>query len=214
MGSVDESNRRREKEPRGAVLLEKAVESGRFLSEEPVHLRHLFPILRDELGEVACLPVVLALLAAGCTQQVQRRAEFLAVAPMLSVERFLQASNARDYDAMARLFGSVDGPVAETGSTFGCAFKRIGSWVGLGDRCRRWQEVELWMATISDVLRHQDYRITSERLEPGRTHVTNRIGVDITREGQVIRDVPFLVVRTEGGAWLIEEIALERITGH
>ena len=55
--------------------------------------------------------------------------------------------------------------------------------------------------------------ITSERLEPGRRHVTYRIGVDLTREGQVIRDVPFLVVRTGSGSWLIEEIALERITG-
>jgi hypothetical protein len=156
---------------------------------------------------------VFALVAAGCTQQVQRSAQSIAVAPMLSVERFLQASNARDYDAMARLFGSADGPVANTGGALSCAFQRIGSWVGLGDRCRSREEVEIWMATLSDVLRHQDYRITSERLEPGRRHVTNRIGVDLTREGQVIRDVPFLVVRTGSGSWLIEEIALERITG-
>jgi hypothetical protein len=103
--------------------------------------------------------------------------------------------------------------VAETGSTFGCAFKKVGSWIGLGNRCRRWQEVELWMATLAEVLRHQDYRISSERLEPGRRYVTNRVGVDLTRGGEVIRDVPFLVVRSGGGSWLIEEIALTRLTG-
>jgi hypothetical protein len=162
----------------------------------------------------ACLASSFVLVAlAGCTQRVQRSAEFISVAPMLSVERFLQASNARDYGAMARLFGSADGPVADTGSPVGCAFKRMGSWVGLGDRCRSWQEVELWMATLSDVLRHQDYKIASERLEPGRRHVTNRIGVDLMREGRVIQDVPFLVVRTGAGSWLIEQIDLERITG-
>jgi hypothetical protein len=132
---------------------------------------------------------------------------------MLSVERFLQASNARDYESMARLFGSSDGPVGDTGNAFGCAFKRMGSWVGLGDRCRSWEEVELWMATLSEVLRHQDYKIASERLEPGRRHVTNRIGVDLTRESGVVRDVPFLVVRTGAGSWLVEEIAIEKITG-
>ena len=165
----------------------------------------------------ACLAAALVLVAvttSGCTTRVvQGSANAVAVAPMLSVERFLQASNARDYDSMARLFGSADGPVADTGGSFGCAFKRMGSWVGLGDRCMNHQEVELWMATLSDVLRHQDYKISSERLEPGRRHTTNRVGVDLTRERGVVRDVPFLVVRTGAGSWLVEEIALEKITG-
>ena len=52
-----------------------------------------------------------------------------------------------------------------------------------------------------------------ERLEPGRRHTTNRIGVDLTREAGVVRDVPFLVVRTGAGSWLVEEIAIEKLTG-
>jgi hypothetical protein len=163
----------------------------------------------------ACLAVALVLVtASGCTTRVvPSSSSVVAVAPMLSVERFLQASNARDYDSMARLFGSADGPVSDTGGAFGCAFKRMGSWVGLGDRCMNHQEVEIWMATLSDVLRHQDYKIASERLEPGRRNVTNRIGVDLTRERGVVRDVPFLVVRTGAGSWLVEEIAIEKLTG-
>ena len=162
----------------------------------------------------ACLVVALTLLVtSGCTQQVPRASGVVAVAPMLSVERFLQASNARDYEAMARLFGTPDGPISDTGGTFGCAFKKIGSWVGLGSRCVRFEEVELRMATIAEVLRHQDYKIASERLEPGRSTVTNRVGVDLTRQGEVIRDVPFLVVRTGSGSWLIQEIELNRLTG-
>jgi hypothetical protein len=163
-------------------------------------------------ASLAALFVLIAL--SGCTTKVvPNGSNVVAVAPMLSVERFLQASNARDYASMARLFGSADGSVAETGGTVGCAFKKMGSWVGLGDRCMNHQEVELWMATLSEVLRHRDYKITSERLEPGRRHVTNRVGVDLTRDAGVVRDVPFLVVRTGAGSWLIEEIALERVTG-
>lgn len=136
------------------------------------------------------------------------------VAPQLSVERFLQASNARDFDAMARLFGTHEGPIADTGSTFGCAFKKIGDWIGLAQSCRRRQDVELQMAIIADVLRHQDYRVGSGRLEPGRARPTNRIGVDLTKGGRVIRDVRFLVVRAGDGSWLVQEIGLEQITSN
>ena len=109
--------------------------------------------------------------------------------PVLSVERFLQAANAKDFDAMARLFGTADGPV---------------SWPQI--------EVELRMATIAEILLHQDYRIVSEQRAPGREHPTNRIGVDLTRRDGVIRDVPFLVVQTKRGNWLVEFIDLEKVT--
>jgi hypothetical protein len=154
---------------------------------------------------------LLALASSSCTHQVQRVP--VAIAPTLSVEAFLQASNARDYDTMARLFGTERGPVAETGSTVGCAFRKVGSWMGMGQRCVRREEVELRMATIADILRHQDYRIVSDRLEPGRRHTTNRVGVDITRGGALVRDVPFLVVRSREGRWLVQEIDLQRLTG-
>jgi hypothetical protein len=153
------------------------------------------------------------LLSSGCTRViVQGPGELAAVAPQLSVERFLQASNARDYAGMARLFGTPDGPIADTGNSFGCGLKLLVSWLPGVSRCRRWEDVELQMAAIAEVLRYQDYRIVSEAIQPGRTSLTNRIGVDLHRPGSVVRDVPFLVVRTEEGRWLVQEIDLERIT--
>ena len=192
--------------------LDRGGQTGWALPARPLPLRTV----------LALLPLVLA----GCAQQVMRADGLMNMAPALSVERFLQASNARDFDAMARLFGTPDGPVADTGGSLGCAFKRMGSWIGLADRCTNRYEVELRMAAISDVLRHQDYRIVSEGQEPGRRSLTNRVGVDLTRcvsmsghpsecapGGQVIRDVKFLVVRTNEGGWLVQEIELQKVMG-
>lgn len=143
---------------------------------------------------LALLALVGAVVSTGCaTQTVEAPPpEMAAMGPMLSVERFLQAANARDFEAMARLFGTADGPVK-------------------GDR----QEIELWMSTIAEVLRHQDYEIVSDRRAPGHEHPTNRIGVDIRKNrNELVRDVPFLVVRAKSGVWLIEQIDLEKITSN
>ncbi|MBT8396061.1 MAG: hypothetical protein HKO65_02970 [Gemmatimonadetes bacterium] len=154
------------------------------------------------------------LLAAGCTTtQIVSSGEMAAVAPRLSVERFLQASNERDLHAMAGLFGTADGPVIETGGAFGCMFKRIGSWIGLGDRCTTLQEVELRMDAIAQILQHEDYTIVTDERVPGRQDQTTRVGVNMRIRGRDISDVPFLVVQTDQGRWLIEEIVLRRITG-
>jgi len=91
---------------------------------------------------------------------------------------------------MTRLFGTHDGPVE-------------------GNQ----QELEVRMATIAQILRHEDYEIVSEEPAAGREHPTNRIGVTLVKGGQRVRDVPFMVVRTESGSWLVQEIGLERITG-
>jgi hypothetical protein len=157
--------------------------------------------------------ILTAVLATGCVQQVRRPSELAAVAPQLSVERFLQASNARDYVTMASLFGTTDGPIGDTGGGMGCGLKLFVAWLPGVSRCLRWEDVELRMAAIADVLRYQDYRIVSERIEPGRSTMTNRIGVDLTRPGSVVRDVPFLVVRTGQGRWLVQEIDLQRVAG-
>lgn len=135
----------------------------------------------------------MAVAALGCATQVveaPRSGDALAgVAPILSVERFLQAVNAQDFDAMARIFGTVDGPVEGPA-----------------------QEVELRMATIARILQHQDYKIESERLEPGRADPTRRVGVDLTIGGRVIPDVAFLLVQTRAGTWMVEQIDLEKVT--
>lgn len=133
-----------------------------------------------------------AVLVGGCsTQVIEERpsGELFAVAPSLSVERFLQAVTEQDYGAMSRLFGTVDGPIE-------------------GDR----MEVEIRMATIAEILRHQDYEIITERRPPGREAPTRRIGVDLRVGNRVVRDVGFTVVQSESGGWLVEQIELEKVT--
>ena len=139
--------------------------------------------------------------------------EMAAVAPMMSVERFLQAVNARDYPAMANLFGTQDGPVIDTGGTVGCGFKKFGDWLGMGDSCPTWPQIEQRMDLIAQILTHEDYRIVSENRVAGRTAPTTRIGVNLVLNAEdTITDLPFTVVQTGEGRWLIEQIALERVT--
>ncbi len=149
----------------------------------------------SSLARRRALPLLFLLVAvAGCTttrvvERTRPSEELAGVAPVLSVERFLQAVNARDFDAMARLFGTHEGPFQGPAS-----------------------EVELQMSILAEILGHQDYRIDSERMQPGREHPTRRVGVDLTINGRVIPDVTFLVVQTESGRWLVEEIDVEKVT--
>lgn len=164
--------------------------------------------MRKTIVLVAC-----CLAPSACATQRVGPDPMAAVGPPLTVERFLQAANAMDLDAMSRLFGTADGPFGDTGNAFGCAFKKMGSWIGIGERCQTRQEVELQMHAIASILQHQDYRITSEAAVPGRVHRTTRIGVDVTQGGNVIRDVGFLVVRSGDGQWMVQEIEVDKITG-
>ena len=132
--------------------------------------------------------------------------------PTLSVERFLNAANARDHEAMMRLFGTADGPIGNTGSTFGCAFKRMGSWINVSDRCASREQVELRMDAIARIIRHQDYRIRSEERVAGRSDPTTMIGVDLDLGPRSVANVPFVCVRAGDGNWLIQEIGLQRFT--
>ena len=156
--------------------------------------------------------VIPVLLLAGCTTtRVISPGEAASLAPMLSVERFLQASNTRDLHGMANVFGTANGPYIDTGGPFGCMFKRIGSWIGLGDRCRTIQEVELRMDIIANRLQHEDYTVVSEARVAGRDHPTSRIGVNFVIQGLDVLDIPFLVVQSKEGRWFIEEIDLEKV---
>ena len=80
------------------------------------------------------LLILTAVVPTACTTTVVMPNAAAPVAAQLSVERFLQAANQRDVLTMGNLFGTQDGPVMDTGGSFGCAFKRIGSWFG-GTRC-------------------------------------------------------------------------------
>jgi hypothetical protein len=128
----------------------------------------------------------------------------------LSVERFLQAANAHDIESMGRLFGTPDGPILETGGTFGCFFKKIGSWFG-GTACTKRRDVEIRLDAIARVLEHDDYRIVREEAVAGRLNRATRIFVDLTVKGEEIRGVPFIVVQASGGQWLVENVDLQRV---
>jgi len=135
-----------------------------------------------------------------------------AVAPQLTVERFLSAVNARDLESMARLFGTAEGPVWNTGSSFGCFWKKLGSWFGLADGCVKKTDVEIRMDVIANVLRHEDYRIRGELDVAGREDPTTRLSVDLVIGGRTYRDIGFEVVRTGEGRWLVQNIELQKIT--
>ena len=166
------------------------------------------------LAATAVFLAVIGVFLAGCTTtQIVTSGEAASVAPILTVERFLQASNNRDLHSMGRLFGTEEGAIIETGSTLGCAFKKMGSWIGLGERCLTVQEVELRMDAIAQILQHRDYTIVSEEPVPGRVHPTSRIGVNLRIGGDLVEDVPFIVVKTGEDRWLVEQIGLDRVTG-
>jgi hypothetical protein len=158
------------------------------------------------IGLLALAQVV----ATACTTVVVE-APAAAVGAQLSVERFLQAANERDVRAMGRLFGTKDGPVMNTGGTFGCAFKKIGSWFG-GSACVTKEEVEIRMDAIASILRYQDYQVVGEERVAGRTSPTTRVLVNMTTtQGVAVTDIPFVVVQTGQGRWLIEQVDLQRV---
>ena len=153
----------------------------------------------------------MAAIVSACTTQ-SAPSEVAPVAAQLSVERFLEAANARDVETMGRLFGTSSGPLGDTGGTFGCFFKKIGSWFG-GNACTRRVDVELRMDAIASIVQHQEYRIVREEPVAGRTSLTRRVLVDLEMQGRQVREVPFVVVRTGEGRWLVEEVPLEMIMG-
>ena len=155
--------------------------------------------------------LVTAAVVSACASQAGPN-EAAPVAAQLSVERFLEAANARDVRTMGRLFGTSNGPLGDTGSTFGCFFKKIGSWFG-GTACTRRVEVELRMDAIASVVRHEDYRIVREEPVAGRNSPTRRVLVDMTVSGRTVSAAPFVVVQTGEGRWLVEEVPLETIMG-
>ena len=155
------------------------------------------------------LLLIVGLTSAACSSNTQ----YVPVAPVaaqLSVERFLQAANSRDFQAMGRLFGTSEGSAWDTGSTFGCFFKKIGSWFG-GTACSRKVDVELRMDAIASIIQHDDYRIVREEAVAGRTSPARRVLVDLTIDGRAASGMPFVVVQTGEGRWLVEQVPLERI---
>lgn len=153
--------------------------------------------------------LIVGVASAACSSSSQY-STVAPVAAQLSLERFLQAANDRDFRSMGRLFGTADGPAMDTGSSFGCFFKKVGSWFG-GTACTRREEVELRMDAIASILRHDDYHIVREELVAGRRSPARRLIVDLTIDGESVRAMPFVMVQTREGRWMVEQVPLERI---
>ena len=141
------------------------------------------------------LLVLFVLLTSGgaCTSQTVVTQPQFTVAPSLTVERFLQAANTRDLDTMSRLFGTKDGPIADTGTR---------------------EEIELRMDVIAQIIQHDDYEIISERRVPGAEVPSNRIGVNLTlRGGTTVFDIGFTVVLQSDDRWLVNIVEVLKLTG-
>ncbi len=114
---------------------------------------------------------------------------------------------------MASHFGTADGPIGDRGGTLGCAFRKLFSWIGLGNRCLTAQEVELRMDLMAALLTHASYRVGTRGTVAGRGTPATRIEVEVDTATARSVLVPFVLIQTEEGAWLVEEVDLERLTG-
>lgn len=159
------------------------------------------------------LPRFLLAAVAGCGGAGGQAGPAPPPEPARAVEMFLEAASRRDHAAMARLFGTVDGPIGDRGGTLGCAFRKAGSWIRLGERCLEEGEVELRMDVIAAILRHDAYRVRFEEAVAGRGRAAMRVGVDLEQAGRGPVEVPFVVVRMNDGRWLVEEVELHRVVG-
>lgn len=170
------------------------------------------PPIPTSKGRTFPVAAFVGLVAVGACTTVVQEGPADGVVAQLAVERFLEAANARDVETMGRLFGTSDGPVLDTGSTFGCAFKKIGSWFG-GTPCQKRRDVEIRLDAIARVLRHEDFTVVGEESVAGRIGQDQavRILVDLTIQGESVPRVPFVVVRASGGQWLVEAVDLERV---
>ncbi len=153
-----------------------------------------------------------ALLAAGCATSPPLPPVARDAGPLRAAERFLDAANRQDLDAMAHAFGTGEGSIADTGGGLGCGLRRVASWLGAADRCPTRQEVEVRMYALAAVLRHDGYEVTAAEPVPGRDRPVTRVSVEVRRGERIHRDVGVFVISTASG-WLVESVELEKITG-
>ena len=132
--------------------------------------------------------------------------------PVQVVAEFLDAAKRRDHAAMAARFGARDGPIGETGGAVGCAFRRVGSWIGLGEPCLTAAEVELRMDLIAGILVHESYRVGAGDGVVGKGRPAARVEVEVVTGGRGVV-VPFVVIQTDDGRWLVEEVGLGGLVG-
>ena len=132
------------------------------------------------------------------------------------VHRFLDAAGRGDHATMAALFGTASGPLGGRGG-LGCALRRLGSWLRLAGPCSSFADVERRMAVVAALLSGSVAREVREA-SPAASASASADGsirllavVDLA-DGGAAR-VPFVVVRTAAGAWLVREIVLDGLVG-
>lgn len=135
--------------------------------------------------------VLLAVLITGCAGRAQEPAGGMpGVEPTLVVERFLRAANVNDWETMANLFGNREGSILRRDPR---------------------SEVEQRMFIIASILRHKDFELQSESMVPGRVGEAVRVVTRLEFDERSV-PVPFVLVRSRNGAWLIEMVDLEAVT--
>lgn len=146
-------------------------------------------VLALSLGILLLAPLA---VQAQVIQQAASRTGQPAIASSLVIEQFLRAVNANDFGAMAKLFGTREGPVSERDPR---------------------AENEQRMFALASILRHDDYRLDAAEVVPGRSEEATLVRVRMTiRQRPVL--VPFTLVRTKRDAWLVEQIGIEGITSN
>lgn len=108
----------------------------------------------------------------------------------MTVRRFLNGVDSRDYMAMGRQFGTREGPAeARMGTT----------------------ELEQRMVVLAGLLRHDDYSLRREDLAQLGPHRSRFVAtLTGTREGEV--DLPVITAQTERGQWYVERIEVDALT--
>ncbi|HEX8905959.1 MAG TPA: hypothetical protein VF771_14005 [Longimicrobiaceae bacterium] len=110
--------------------------------------------------------------------------------PAQVVEQFMRLVSTRDYARMGALFGTREGPITGRDPA---------------------PQVERRMYAIADILQNERFVIRAQQSIPGRGPDAEQLTVQLTRQGRSV-DVPFVVVRTTAGGWLVEQIDLEAVT--
>jgi len=113
-----------------------------------------------------------------------------AAAPAQVVEQFMRLAGANDYTRMGYLFGTREGAITTRDPE---------------------QQVERRMYAIANILKNERFVIRGEQPIPGRGPDAEQLTVQLTQNGRTV-DVPFVVVRTAAGGWLVEQVDLEAVT--
>lgn len=134
--------------------------------------------------------MLVAITVAGCVKQ-QVLPGSVGLGPSLVLEQFLNAVNAKDYAAMARLFGNKEGPIP-------------------GGNREEQMMGERRMFALATLLTHDSYEIVNQAPVAGRSDEALQL-ITKMKAGQNEYRVPFTMVRYKDG-WLVEIIGIEAIT--